>query len=223
MLSVFPYLTTEEFAQACSELRQRYHERGSTQGDWQSVEIIPSAHTPYLRIAKELREDAEHDAGRHVEMKEVMDADIEQGEVEEDDNEALATPRKSPVLIHYDILLSPVYQVPALYFSISDLQHRYPPTMATLYEHLIPSQFKARAEKAGVMGGVTVNDHPANNRPVFFIHPCQTAEVVEASVGNRAVTAEEYLLIWIGALGGCVGLNVPLSLMRQETFHTKEP
>ncbi|EAT88904.1 hypothetical protein HBI56_038720 [Parastagonospora nodorum] len=215
MLSAFPHLTAEEFAQACSDLRRRYRERDSSRGDWQSVEIIPSTDTPYLRIAKELREDAKHDAGFHV--------DSEDDEVEEDDDEVLNTPRKIPALIQYDILLSPVYQVPVLYFGISDLQHRYPPTMTTLYEHLIPSQFKAQAENTGVMGGVTINDHPATNRPVFFIHPCQTAEVMEASVGDKAITAEEYLLMWIGALGGCVGLSVPLALMRQETSNTMVP
>jgi ubiquitin-like-conjugating enzyme ATG10 len=39
---------------------------------------------------------------------------------------------------------------------------------------------------------------------------------MEASVGKRSVNAEEYLMIWIGALGKCVGLNVPLTLMRDE-------
>jgi ubiquitin-like-conjugating enzyme ATG10 len=39
---------------------------------------------------------------------------------------------------------------------------------------------------------------------------------MEASVGKRSVTAEEYLMIWIGALGKCVGLNMPLSLMQDK-------
>jgi ubiquitin-like-conjugating enzyme ATG10 len=56
---------------------------------------------------------------------------------------------------------------------------------------------------------------------VFFIHPCQTAEVMEASVGRKDVTPEEYLIMWIGALGKCVGLNVPLALM-QENKHGSE-
>lgn len=56
-------------------------------------------------------------------------------------------------------------------------------------------------------------DHPATNKPVFFIHPCRTAEVMEASVSERDVTTYDYLLIWMGALGKCVGLNVPLSLV----------
>jgi ubiquitin-like-conjugating enzyme ATG10 len=60
-----------------------------------------------------------------------------------------------------------------------------------------------------------------SNRPVFFIHPCQTTEVMEASVGKRDVTAAEYLLIWIGAMGKCVGLDIPLALMRQD--HSASP
>jgi ubiquitin-like-conjugating enzyme ATG10 len=55
-----------------------------------------------------------------------------------------------------------------------------------------------------------------SNRPVFFIHPCQTAEVMEASIGKKDVTAEEYLMVWIGALGKCVGLNIPLALMQED-------
>lgn len=37
---------------------------------------------------------------------------------------------------------------------------------------------------------------------------------MEASIGNRAATAAEYLMVWIGALGKYVGLNVPLSIIQ---------
>lgn len=56
-------------------------------------------------------------------------------------------------------------------------------------------------------------DHPATNKPVFFIHPCRTAETMEASVGERTISAYDYLLLWIGALGKCVELDVPLALV----------
>ena len=88
--------------------------------------------------------------------------------------------------------------------------------MATLYDYLVPPSFKAEVEAVGVIGGITIADHPVTNRPVFFIHPCQTAGVMEASVGSKAITAEEYLLMWIGALGKCAGLNVPLALIRED-------
>jgi hypothetical protein len=83
------------------------------------------------------------------------------------------------------------------------------------------------SEIRGVSGKTNNHqDHPITNRPAFFIHPCQTAEVMQASIGDKAVTPEDYLIIWIGALGKCVGFNIPLALM-QPTKHTtqdaKEP
>jgi ubiquitin-like-conjugating enzyme ATG10 len=60
-----------------------------------------------------------------------------------------------------------------------------------------------------------MKEHPATNKPVFFIHPCQTAEAMEAIAGNRRLTANEYLLLWLGAFGKCVGLDVPLALARE--------
>lgn len=47
---------------------------------------------------------------------------------------------------------------------------------------------------------------------MFFIHPCRTAEVMEAVVGRQTVAAYDYLLLWLGALGKSVGLNIPLAL-----------
>jgi ubiquitin-like-conjugating enzyme ATG10 len=34
-----------------------------------------------------------------------------------------------------------------------------------------------------------------------------------ASVGGQNITAYDYLLIWVGALGKFVGLDVPMSLL----------
>jgi ubiquitin-like-conjugating enzyme ATG10 len=45
---------------------------------------------------------------------------------------------------------------------------------------------------------------------------------MQASVGKRDVTPEEYLLIWIGALGKCVGLDVPFALMQRGTQETDD-
>ena len=36
---------------------------------------------------------------------------------------------------------------------------------------------------------------------------------MEASVGGQNITAYHYLLIWMGALGKFVGLDVPMSLI----------
>jgi ubiquitin-like-conjugating enzyme ATG10 len=148
-LSAFPHLATKQFEQACIDLDRRYHRGSTKQDDWRSVEVLRSFDTTYLRITKELQADLGAVGSLHN--------DIEQDDMEEDDDEALQMVAESPAVVHYDVVLSPVYRVPVLYFSISDPRHRYSPTMHTLYEHLIPSQFKAQTEAGGVIGGVTVN------------------------------------------------------------------
>ena len=58
-------------------------------------------------------------------------------------------------------------------------------------------------------------DHPITNSPAFFIHPCQTAAVLESSSTKKGLTSVEYLMLWIGAMGKSVGLNVPISLAQK--------
>ncbi|KAF1945413.1 hypothetical protein EJ02DRAFT_313312, partial [Clathrospora elynae] len=206
MLSTFPHLTESEYEDACHCFLRQFQQRGHEQTGWLSVETVHQNDIAYLRVTKELsaREDC------------LMGgcSELEDDEVQEDDGEVLRATITPRATIHYDMILSPVYRVPVLYISISDPLHRYPPTMSTLYEHLVPPEFKAQTENVGIIGGITITDHPATNRPVFFIHPCQTAEVMEASAGKSNVTTKEYLMVWIGALGKCVGLNVPLVLAR---------
>jgi ubiquitin-like-conjugating enzyme ATG10 len=150
MLSTFPHLITEEFEQACTDLRRRYSRHSDKQGDWLSVETVQCADTTGLRITKELI------TNRGAVEAHADEPEPEQDGIEDNDEEALQVVREPQAVIHYDILLSPVYRVPVLYFSISDPHHRYPPTMATLYEHLIPTQFKAQTESGGVIGGISV-------------------------------------------------------------------
>lgn len=64
--------------------------------------------------------------------------------------------RTDSLVLEYDIILSPSYSVPVLYFGIKDAALRYPPTMETLYGHIIPEQYKSQAETPGVIGGITV-------------------------------------------------------------------
>jgi ubiquitin-like-conjugating enzyme ATG10 len=207
MLPAFPHLTDSEFEDACSCLVRRFQSGRSAQNDWLSMEKLTRNEVLYLRIIRPLP--------RHAESSD-DENELGHDEVTEDDGEVLTETTTAQPTITYDIILSPTYRVPVLYINIQDIQHRYPPTMKTLYEHLVPTQFKPQTENVGVMGGVTVTDHPVTYKPVFFIHPCRTAEVMEASVEpGRNITAGHYLIIWIGSLGKSVGLNVPLALATQ--------
>ena len=54
-----------------------------------------------------------------------------------------------------------------------------------------------------------LQNHPITDFPSFFVHPCNTAEAMGELLRARAVGAVEYLLIWLGLVGSCVGLFVP--------------
>lgn len=147
MLSSFPHLTNTEFDQACTNLQEAFQSRIHLQNECISVQLKHQNGTRYLRFTKALPVTVTSTTSKD---------DHDPNELEEQDDEALHIPINTQPLINYDIFLSPTYQVPVLYASISDALHRFPPTMSTLYEYLIPPQFKAQTDSVGVIGGITV-------------------------------------------------------------------
>lgn len=173
------------------------------------VDVVPSYTGNYLRITKELSNLGQSNR-THIAHEE------EETQEECQDTEALVPVSRGLPLIHYDIFLSPTYRVPALYFHVCDSLHRFPPTMDTLYSHILSPQYIDQTKDVGVLGGITITDHPILARPVFFIHPCRTAEVMEAGAGGREISPFEYLVMWLGAMGKSVNLDVPMELALQE-------
>ncbi|KAJ4344520.1 uncharacterized protein N0V89_012263 [Didymosphaeria variabile] len=206
LVASFPHLSAAEFHTACTTLVDSFNllQAASHKEHWTACTL--DSHESLLRINKEFP--VPYPSESHVQ-------DNEDAGLEEDDEEALDHKDVNTPLIHYDILLSPTYSVPVLYFHISDTLHRYPPTMDTLYKHIITQEYIDQTKDVGVLGGITITDHPILNRPVFFIHPCRTAEVMEASMGGKPATSLGYLLMWIGAMGKSVGLDIPLQLILQ--------
>jgi ubiquitin-like-conjugating enzyme ATG10 len=144
-------LTCEEFSRAINSLLQLNDQHGQNHNEWITMDIVTQNETTYLSIAKPLPRDA-------ASLPEQHETD---GEVEEDDDEeVLSRPMRLQPTRHYDIVLSPTYRVPVLHVSISDTQQRYPPTMAVLKAHVIPTQFQAETEHVGIIGGITVTVSP---------------------------------------------------------------
>ncbi|KAF2185146.1 hypothetical protein K469DRAFT_666063 [Zopfia rhizophila CBS 207.26] len=206
-IASFPSISEPEFEKACNCLLEAYKRYNHLQSDWLLVDFVHNDDSKYLKILKALS--ITKISPKHQELR------IEETEIEEDDEEALVedTKRSHEVILEYNIILSPSYQVPVLYFSIKDPHFRFPPTRDTLYSYIVPHQFKLQVESVGIIGGITLTDHPFTNSPVFFIHPCQTTSVLEASLGSKEATPEEYLNLWIGAMGGCAGLFLPRALL----------
>jgi ubiquitin-like-conjugating enzyme ATG10 len=53
--------------------------------------------------------------------------------------------------------------------------------------------------------------HPITGLPAFFVHPCLVGE----GMAGFQCTRENYLVIWMGLVGGCVGLWVPKEMAVQ--------
>jgi ubiquitin-like-conjugating enzyme ATG10 len=165
MLSVFPHLDDAEFDKACSDLLCTFHQVHDAQNEWLSVEKVYQNGTTCLGITTYLQSHARVpvDNCHELEHDQVHEDDDEVGLPLPSDGpladlyqEVLLQPQLPRPTIHYDVVLSPIYRTPILYISIVDSLHRFPPTMTTLYEHLVPRQFKAQTENVGIIGGITI-------------------------------------------------------------------
>ena len=135
--------------------------------------------------------------------------------------------------MEYHILLSPTYQVPVLYLHL----HNPPPGTATGHEAvadlLVAKHAKPGLTHVGVMGGLSMGVRtmpfkrsceltgskyqPVTNMPAYFIHPCNTPDAMLGVTERRLLSAEQYLLLWLGLVGSCVDLYVPSELLQQHS------
>lgn len=64
--------------------------------------------------------------------------------------------RAQPSLqIDYDIVLSPTYQVPVLYFGLRSHSHG-PLGLDDVYQYVVPEQYRQELKSVGVMGGISM-------------------------------------------------------------------
>ena len=121
------------------------------------------------------------------------------------------------LLIIYDIAHSPSYQVPVLYitfkpYSSNDTALSILPSLDEVYDLLSPRSLQAQMQAVGVVGAVSMTDHPVSGAPAYFVHPCRTAEAMETVTGHKSMSPARYLLLWMGLVGQGVGLDVPTEL-----------
>lgn len=56
-----------------------------------------------------------------------------------------------------------------------------------------------------------IQHHPMTGVPTFFLHPCLVGE----NMLQFSCSKEDYLMIWLGLTGSCVGLTVPKEMAVQ--------
>ncbi|KAL1993024.1 hypothetical protein VTN49DRAFT_3781 [Thermomyces lanuginosus] len=208
-LSAFPLLTRDEFCRACDAFVSRVHTASSDGLEahgWRSLKWM-SAET-CLSISKHVPA---------LEVSTLTESDDTQELPEDEDPEVRSRSTQSGpshhLVVHYDIVLSPTYQVPVMYMTIAGFAAVGPSGMDAIYRYLVPSQYGSSLRSSGVMGGISFGYHPVSGIPAYFVHPCNTAKAMRDIVGDRNVGPEEYLLIWLGLVGNCVKLSIPSQLI----------
>jgi len=173
-IASFPLISSLEFESACRKISERYQAGGHLQSDWEHVRLAQGykESTAYLSITRTIQ-----GARGKPESPVEDDGELEAfEEIDEVQHEAIAeqlrigrlisfalqealqlrVPANRGLMVEYDIVLSPTYQVPVLYFRIRDAGCALPLSIDTLYRYVIPEQFKSQVESLGIIGGITM-------------------------------------------------------------------
>jgi ubiquitin-like-conjugating enzyme ATG10 len=179
--------------------------------------------TRYLRITRHIP--AVSLASNNIGDPQTME---DEAALEDDDPEAFVPPvakHEHMQVVQCDIAYSPSYQVPVLYLTFAErsTNRNVPlPPPNEVYKVLVPDGFKSAIRSVGVMGALSMAEHPTTGSPAYFVHPCRTQEVISPLLQNADPSKPEadprkamnYLLLWFGVIGASVGLSVPISVAR---------
>ncbi|KAH7358833.1 hypothetical protein B0T11DRAFT_109087 [Plectosphaerella cucumerina] len=221
----FPHLTKDEFAEVCHLFDRRYTQAtlGPLRRRWQLrvVSALAMAFafdggpSTYVQIIRPLEADLDHgglslDLDKFSFRDEALEMnDQAMAEAEDADEAAIAKDPLSATDIGrvvYEIHLHPTYQMPCLWFTLQSLPASEPAfDIDTVFRRLVPDQFKDAMRGAGPIGGISGDHHPVTGLPSFFIHPCLLGD----AMAGFDCSKDDYLMTWLGLVGGCVGLWVP--------------
>ncbi|KAG5947450.1 hypothetical protein E4U59_001035 [Claviceps monticola] len=233
-LQQYPFLTADEFAEACHHLDSKYCRAtlGPLRKHWKlrvrtALDVasffVDGGCSTYIQIIRPLerRDDVDLDLTKwSISEQSLQDgaAGSEDGDMidaEEADNAVLMTNYQRPhdmEFVVYEIHLHPTYRIPCLWFSIHGLpQHEPAFNIDTVFRLLVPDEYKEGLRGMGGIGGISADHHPLTGLPSFFIHPCLLGE----AMSNFSCNSNDYLMVWLGLVGGCVGLWVPKEMAIQ--------
>ncbi|OJJ47438.1 hypothetical protein ASPZODRAFT_1674623 [Penicilliopsis zonata CBS 506.65] len=237
MLFDFPFLTVEEFHSACQDLASRLRACGSLKdSSWSAVRLIDQTNGLIFRITKSIGNvDASKDETAPEEDSGFLET--EQNQAEEDPEALIRSEQRSTDWqVEYEIVYSPTFQVPVLYFALkAGAFHHKPVDIEMVYQHLVPQQYHQELKNVGVMGGISFNVgcmffenteldvrslfqyNPVSGSPMFFVHPCNTADAMRHVIVSKDISPETYLLIWLSVIGNFIKLHLPHELFVDDT------
>ncbi|KAL6243853.1 hypothetical protein RBB50_009287 [Rhinocladiella similis] len=191
-IQAFPAITEPEFRAACKALEDRCFDK-LNDTDWLSVQCTDDElRIKQRRIIRNTGVNREYED----EMHEVVEA-----ETASRDNVVDSKDNTSCLDMNFSIILSPTYSVPVLWFSCRPVPGQAGLNLDQVYDLLVPSALQEPLRTVGVMGGISMAHHPISDQPAYFIHPCNTPEALSVLKPERALTPEDYLLLWLGLVG----------------------
>ncbi|KAG9626641.1 hypothetical protein KCU61_g8158, partial [Aureobasidium melanogenum] len=193
-VSAFPFLTADEFIEACTYVQPLLSDSALLADDSACLRV-----TRRLAAALVVNADGQEHVDSHFETP------------EDHDEEAIIkySQNGSFVTVHYDILLSPSYRVPVVYMTASP-----PLPVSQFFDLVVPHHFRDAMRETGVMGALSMTDHPLTGMPAYFVHPCRTADTMCATKSGD-IHVQDYMLLWLGIVGASVGLNVSSADLRR--------
>ncbi|KAL3430823.1 hypothetical protein BDV09DRAFT_188926 [Aspergillus tetrazonus] len=207
VLASFPYLTNDEFESGCRAFLHRVQLTGRLPMQWSSVRFQTNGQI--LKICQILSPDYNGPA-RSLQTEDTADLQLEAWE--EDSEALIRTSNLCELQVDYDILLSPTYQVPVLYFVLRRMDKLL--GLDEVYEYLVPDQCRRNIRNMGIMGGISFGYHPIFETPAFFVHPCNTADAMRDIASEHDISPEAYLIIWLGLVGSSVRLQLSSDLFK---------
>ncbi|KIW20793.1 hypothetical protein PV08_01371 [Exophiala spinifera] len=197
-IQAFPAITEPEFRAACKALEDRCFDR-LNDTDWLSVQFTEEELAiKQRRVIYNTRTGGENEQ----ELQEVAEAETLSRD----------TDNTGYVDVTFSVTLSPTYSVPILWFTCQKVPGKAGLNLDQVYELLVPNSSQEPLRTVGVMGGISMAHHPISDQPAYFIHPCNTPEALSVLKPERALSPEDYLLLWLGLIGTSVGLYVPSAL-----------
>ncbi|KAI9373327.1 hypothetical protein BJX61DRAFT_552311 [Aspergillus egyptiacus] len=205
-ISAFPFLSPDEFEAACCVFLDRI-QVAARHVAWSSIRLQSTG--PILKISQSLSSLRNEKSIQSEETQGYRDARL--ASYEEDPEALIRNPDTHDILqVDYDVLLSPTYQVPVLYFVVR-LAGK-PLGIDEVYRVLVPDQYRRNIQSVGIMGGISFGYHPVSGTPALFVHPCNTAGAMRDIADGHGISPEAYLIIWLGLVGNCVRLQLPSEL-----------
>ncbi|RCI15559.1 hypothetical protein L249_3496 [Ophiocordyceps polyrhachis-furcata BCC 54312] len=238
----FPSLDRLEFSAACHHLERRYRQAtlGPLRSRWKlrlctaldAAFTVDGTYATYAQIKRPLEPTTDcHGLSLAMERVSFDEEDSEIIRAEESDSVRGASsthslcpdqyiqaaivkdvPHDDAAHVIYEIHLHPTYRVPCLWFTLHNLSVDEPAlSIETVFRRLVPDEYKSRLRGVGAVGGISADHHPITGLPAFFVHPCLLGD----AISGFQCSLDNYLIIWLGLVGGCVGLWVPREMALQ--------